>query len=659
MRCWTGVNEKPSFVAVRCVLSIQFGRWNLDDRPVDQAFLEKVSTVIAPYEHTEPSIHARGSVGMSVASSQDFRTDRHKTQERGLPGDILLSWDGRLDNHDELARELRAKPCGMTTDMELVRAAYERWGLDCFGKLVGDWALAIWDGFHKRVVLARDFIGCRQLYFDRQPGHVTWCTVLDPLVYLRGCGWEIREEYLIGYLSTLPLGHHTPFRGISAVAAGTCVVLQSEKQYIQTFWKFDPSLKTRYRTDAEYEEHFRSVFRQAVKRRLRSDGRVFAELSGGMDSSSIVCMADAIVSQEGPATPNLETISYYDNGEPNWNESPFFALVERQRGQTGQHVNLEKVRGFLVPPGQEDFCLLPGRDQFTLVLEELIAGCMPTDRQSVLLSGLGGDEFLGGVPNPIPELQDLFVRFRWVPLLNRLSKWSLEKRRPWIHVWFETLEEFLPQGLRRLYKKPRVPPWIASSFRRKHRELLESQMKPVWLWAGPPSFQANLNTLEHITRQLNCYAPSRRTRFVLTYPYLDRDLLQFLFSIPRDQLLRPGQRRSLMRRSLSGLVPEEILQRRRKASVSRSPVKALQESYPLVRDLFRPSLVAERGIIDDAAFLTALEGAMAGEIDWLSGLIATVKLEQWLRSVQRISHDAPTILNDLAHMRGELTTERR
>jgi asparagine synthase (glutamine-hydrolysing) len=114
-----------------------------------------------------------------------------------------------------------------------------------------------------------------------------------------------------------------------------------------------------------------------------------------------------------------------------------------------------------------------------------------------------------------------------------------------------------------------------------------------------------------------------------------------------------------MRRSLSGLVPEEILQRRRKASVSRSPVKALQESYPLLRDLFRPSLVAERGIIDDAAFLTALEGAMAGEIDWLSGLIATVKLEQWLRSVQRISHDAPTILNDLARMRGELTTERR
>ena len=86
-------------------------------------------------------------------------------------------------------------------------------------------------------------------------------------------------------------------------------------------------------SDAEYEEHFRSVFAQSVRRRLRSDSPILAELSGGMDSSSIVCMADEIISRGQLATPRLDTLSYYDDSEPNWNERPYFSQVEEKRGR--------------------------------------------------------------------------------------------------------------------------------------------------------------------------------------------------------------------------------------------------------------------------------------------------------------------------------------
>jgi asparagine synthase (glutamine-hydrolysing) len=90
-------------------------------------------------------------------------------------------------------------------------------------------------------------------------------------------------------------------------------------QKVTKFWDFDPAKSTRYRTDAEYEEHFRDVFAQAVGRRLRSDSPVLAELSGGMDSSSIVCMADEIARHEPGGARRVETVSYYDDSEPNWN----------------------------------------------------------------------------------------------------------------------------------------------------------------------------------------------------------------------------------------------------------------------------------------------------------------------------------------------------
>ena len=95
-------------------------------------------------------------------------------------------------------------------------------------------------------------------------------------------------------------------------------------------WDFDPAARIRYRTDSEYEEHFRVVFAESVRRRLRSDAPILAELSGGIDSSSIVCMADTIIARDADAFPRLDTLSYYNESEPHWNERPLFHESRRK-----------------------------------------------------------------------------------------------------------------------------------------------------------------------------------------------------------------------------------------------------------------------------------------------------------------------------------------
>ena len=100
---------------------------------------------------------------------------------------------------------------------------------------------------------------------------------------------------------------------------------------MEAFWRFSPNSRIRYKSDAEYEQHFREVFRQAVKRRLRSDSPVLAELSGGLDSSSIVCMADEVLAEDKGIAPHLDTLSYYDKTEPNGDDWGLFKGREEER----------------------------------------------------------------------------------------------------------------------------------------------------------------------------------------------------------------------------------------------------------------------------------------------------------------------------------------
>jgi asparagine synthase (glutamine-hydrolysing) len=412
-------------------MSVQFGRWNTDGKPVDRDYLEKVKPVIAPYGPDDGGSYIKAGISVLYRAFHTTKESRRESQPHVTESNAIITWDGRLDNRAELIRHLRDVLTINSTDVSIVAAAYEEWGTDCFARLIGDWALSIWDAKSRSLTLAKDPIGTRHLYYSIEKDQVTWSTILDPLVLFAGHSFALNEEYIAGWFSFFPAAHLTPYVGIHSVPPSSSVLIREGKYAVSKYWDFDHDKKIRYHTDAEYEEHFRAVFGEAVRRRLRSDSPILAELSGGMDSSSIVCMADTIIARGSAETPRLDTISYYNDSEPNWNERPYFTKVEEKRGRTGTHIDVGKQELFKFEIESYQFAATPGSiGGCSSEATRQFAACMTSQGNRVVLSGIGGDEVTGGVPTPTPEFEDLLAKGQFRTLAHQLKVWALNKRKP-------------------------------------------------------------------------------------------------------------------------------------------------------------------------------------------------------------------------------------
>ena len=615
-------------------MSVQFGRWNLDGKPVDPTYLEKVKPVIAPYGSDDEGAYTISNLSILYRAFHTTKESRRETQPHVGESGTIITWDGRLDNRAELIRRLRDVLTISATDVSIVAAAYKEWGANCFAKVVGDWALSIWDATSRSLLLAKDPIGTRHLYYSIDKDQVTWSTILDPLVLFGAKSFVLCEEYIAGWLSFFPATHLTPYIGIHSVPPSSLIVIRNGRQTVTRYWDLDPAKQIRYRADAEYEEHFRAVFGEAVRRRLRSDSPILAELSGGMDSSSIVCMADTIIARGAAETPRLDTISYYDDSEPNWNERPYFTKVEEQRGRTGTHIDVGNQQFFRFESENDHFAATPGSNGGRpSEVSRQIAACIASQGNRVVLSGIGGDEFTGGVPTPTLELADLLARRHFKTLAHQLKAWALYKRKPWLYLLFDAVRGFFPPAVVGVPKHLRPAPWLNPAFVKRNRAALTGYDDRTRIFGPLPSFQGNVNTLDALRRQIACFNLSSDLPRESRYPYLDRGLLEFLSAIPPEQLVRPGQRRSMMRRALIGIVPDELLNRKRKAFVNRGPRVGIAAESPYLLELGQHLLMSSLGIVESSRFVEALQRIRQGADVAIIPLMRTLGIDLWLRSL--------------------------
>jgi asparagine synthase (glutamine-hydrolysing) len=610
-------------------MSVLFGIWNFDHAGIAAEYLAGIRATLSSYSSDGKSEYSGSDVHLIHLPFHVTRESEDESQPFVTPSGQMLLWDGRLDNRQELIGSLRKELRGDLTDAAIAAAALESWGTDGLRKLVGDWALSLWNPKEQSVVLAKDFLGARQLYYTVDRNSFVWSTLIDPLL-LPNKPFQLQEEYLAGWLSQFPAAHLTPFAGIHAVPPSSIVFFRRAKVTVRRYWDFDPGKRIRYRDDREYEEHFRNVFGESVRRRLRSSTPVLAELSGGMDSSSIVCVADAVMADGFVETPRLDTVSYFDDSETNWNELPFFAKVEQQRGRAGRHVALDFRSQWCSSFDHRSFAATPGSG-VRLNDNSGYQQSLRSGEYRVLLQGVGGDEVLGGVPAATPELADLLRAGNVRLFLRQLTAWALACKIPAFHLFADTIHQFFPPH--RVFIG--TIPWLRSDFARRNADVLRGYDRRFTVFGPQPSFQANLAALDSLRRQLASRGLSPGEKVERRYVYLDRDLLEFLYAIPREQLLRPGQRRSLMRRALVGIVPDEILKRKRKAFIARAPVVTIQQEWTYLQTLTENMICARAGIVDAAAFQQSLRKASDGEDIPIVPALRTVLLEAWLAHLFR------------------------
>jgi asparagine synthase (glutamine-hydrolysing) len=612
-------------------MSVQAGIWNFNGQAVEGKSLVDISETVAEYGCDGESTYLHGPVGMVYRALHTTLESRMEHQPHVSVRGKVITWDGRLDNRDELISELARDLTGEQTDVAIFAAAFEKWDCDAFRKITGDWAVSIWDPFENKLVLARDYIGVKRLFYYCQGTRIIWCSYLGPLA---SCGdkFNLCEEYIANYLAGRLAAHLTPYREIHPVPPGTFVRIHNANASVHPYWSFNSRHRTRYQTDGEYEEHFRYLFRQAVRRRLRSDSPVLAELSGGYDSSSIVCTADDILAKEGAGTPSLDTFSYSYLDEPDADDCLYFSKVEERRGRIGHHA---QVRGSgdtfsLTYPTFVALPVLGMRKEVEIARSEVLS----SGKYRVTLSGVGGDEFMGQQLDPRMQIAESFALFRLRRFVTQLADWSLLMRRPWIQLLFESLCLLLPNSIRaRVTEEAKVERWVNKEFARKHSlsTLLLQISDGPWRWL--PSARGFHEAHRTFAGLLTNLPPALdETR----YPYLDQTLTEFLTSIPMDQLHRPGERRSLMRRALQGILPKEILSRRTKQLESRCYVITLAKHWEALKSVLTCPLSAHLGYIKASELETALLAVKHGQMPGTAMLLLRgLFLELWLRETAR------------------------
>ena len=615
-------------------MSIIFGLLRDRNDSVSELEMHHLASATNRFATGAGSIYVAGRLGMGfqpyISHQRSEMETRPITDARGN----VLSFDGRLDNYKDLA-ELLELGTSEAPDSEIVLAAFGRWGDECFSQLIGDWALALWSERNQSLYLARDHAGARTLYFQHQQASLLWSTHLDTF---RCCRPELRlsEDYVAHYLASLPIRDLTPHEGILSVSPAHYLIVRDGRISRNPHWSSVATSTTRYRTDAEYETHFLELFRQSIERRTGPGEFILAQLSGGMDSTSIVCMSDHLRRSADPAAEILDTVSFFDDSETSLNDRRYFLIAEASRGKVGTHIDIAfSQRTFEVHDGAGGDYLLPGADSFSIKQERRFYDAVWQRGYRSILSGVGGDEVLGGIPTALPELAGYLVSGNIARLLRQSIAWSLTDRSPLIETLYETAKYTINIYAHSESRNQTIPPWLSDSLRSRCGE---SRIKSSAFYSRlriAPHRLDNGRAWWSVMETTPHTFPQILSRPEYRYPFLDKDLVNYLFSIPREQVLRPGRRRSLMRRALVNIVPTEILERRRKAFQLRSALRGLQNAQPVLESLFTDSIAASAGFINVDKLRATLEHTVQGDSEWWQGLLRTIALELWLKASNR------------------------
>jgi asparagine synthase (glutamine-hydrolysing) len=347
-----------------------------------------------------------------------------------------------------------------------------------------------------------------------------------------------------------------------------------------------------------------------------------------MDSSAIVCMADQLSADSEIIAP-VATVSFYDPTEPHWDDHLYFSVVETRRGAKGTHMSVSASRRTFEAPSA--LYPLPGADSGSIERELEFEKAVGPGRVRAIIAGHGGDELLGGRADPIPELADYVIKLHWRTFSRHAFAWAISLRKSFIGVARDSgrlIWDNYPSSKRKDFA---VPPWIP------HFPIRAEEIRQLRLWQSPnfgylPSALDRQDTWENLTDTLPHIFHAASVRYEYRYPFLDKDLVEFLVEVPPSQLRRPNRRRYMMRKALQGIVPPEILERRRKAYISRGPLIALQSNKARIASLMSNGELARRGLIDSESFLQMLSAiADSGvSLQWLPAMGRAIELELWV-----------------------------
>ncbi len=620
-------------------MSAQAGIFYFDRRPVPQDVMTALTAACRPYGPDGGS-HVCPSPGVALIHhalriTPEDDVDRQPVQ---CADGKVLTWDGRLDNRVDVMMALGLAPSRGTPDSQVVAEACQRWGDAVFERLYGDWSLTIWDPQQRHITLACDFMAQRGLYYVTTDSYCAWCTALVGLVELTGRWTDFDEDVLQGAVMPMRIPGRTPYRGLRSLFGGHFLRINEDGTSSNTpYWRL-PADEIRYRDPRDYAVHFRTVFREAITQRMRTSRPVWMDLSGGWDSSSIVCMAARVLADGGAAAPSLMTVSYTTPRSREGDETPFMDEVSAHTGLAGIKIPMEHDAppNFPVPEHVIDMnhAVMQAYEQ------------MHRAGARVLLGGGLGDAIMGNFELDITSIAWSIRSARPFALARALRAWGLgSQRTAWELVW-KAISELLPTRMTvaRLWKDA-LGPQRSSGNVPLFMDLCPNNERGFALFRATQQALENWcveNERPYVSRRfLRAVGNGLLTGQFTYYPhakdltvsqiYLDRRVIEYIGSIPWSVVCEPGRPRALMRDALGPILPDRISRRFSKGYAAPYFARRATALAAMLSEGYRPPLVVERGYVDGRRLTERLEQSQAGPSVTSSGLVLAGVLEAWLR----------------------------
>lgn len=479
-------------------------------------------------------------------------------------GRYWIVFNGEVYNHVELRAELErtGRTFRSRTDTEVVLHAYLEWGADCLARFNGMWAFAIYDRTEERLFCARDRFGVKPFYFAAGPGRFAFASEIKQLLAVPWVESHANRAVLADFFFW-GLETHTDetfFAGIRCLPAAHCFLLAKEdlergRFEPRRYWEPVPGEALDERPAVEA---FRDLMSDAVRLRLRSDVPVGVTLSGGLDSSSVACLAGAHRRAE-PDAPPLDAFNVEFAGVE-YSERRFAEAAARQAG----------ARAVVLHPGQEDLA----RDwtRFVWHMEEPFGSLSYFSNYqiyrlirehgiSVVLSGQGGDELLLGYEqyrtfNLQFELRAFHPWAAWKEILAARRHANLPLSVQAAHLAYNSLP-FLRAARRRRLVRPWLHPDFFAEFAGATDHLRRSMLHAdrVALQRSESSRYKLPHLLRHEDRVSMAHSIESRL------PFLDYRLWELVLGQPVGLLFRDGWSKYVLRRAMDGILPAEVQNR--------------------------------------------------------------------------------------------------
>lgn len=296
---------------------------HFDNAPVESGLIEAMTSAMGHRGPDGIRHWTRGSAALGQCMLCTTAESLEETQPLANEDQsLVLVMDGRLDNWQELRNDLLAKGAVLRdrSDAELVLRAYEIWRNDCVLKLDGDFAFVIWDARKQVALCARDRMGNKPLHYHWSGRTLAFATDLKPLLALPWVAATPNEGMLAEFLSDEWYSRdETLWGGILRLIAAHRMTVDRRGARPEEYWAPDLSAQLPYRSDAEYVEHYRELLFDCVRRAARSHKSVAIEVSGGLDSSAVLGVAEHLRRAGRLPAPALEgyTLAFSDFEEAN------------------------------------------------------------------------------------------------------------------------------------------------------------------------------------------------------------------------------------------------------------------------------------------------------------------------------------------------------